>query len=138
MCSLSVKSSDIYKRRLYQIFSNQFQRKTPPCLLCPSMFPTMSTFGFTKNNCLTVFTNLLAAILFKVHVQLLNNESKQFTRHRYFFTLQIYVNSKVCGLIQQMLTAFHQQSSVLQSHILTLKGVVLKSFHNPHLIGVLL
>ena len=66
MCSLSVKSSDIYKRRLYQIFSNQFQRKTPPCLLCPAMFPTMSISGFTKNECLTAFTNLLTAMVFKV------------------------------------------------------------------------
>ena len=139
MCSLSVKSSDIYKRRLYQIFSNQFQGKTPPCLLCPTMFPTMSTFGFTKNNCLTVFTNLLVAILCKVHVQLLDNESKQFTWHQFLhITKNLHQLESIDGLIQQMFTAFHQESSVFQSHILTLKRLVLKSFHNPHLIGVLL
>ena len=135
MCSLSVKSSDIYKRRLYQIFSNQFQGKTPPCLLCPTMFPTMSTFGFTKNNCLTVFWQPYSVrFMFNCSTMSQNNSHAIGISSLCKSTsTQKYVDS-----IQQMFTAFHQESSVFQSHILTLKRLVLKSFHNPHLTGVLL
>ena len=111
MCSLSVKSSDIYKRRLYQIFSNQFQRKTPLCLLCPTMFPTMSTFGFTKNNCLTVFWQPYSVrFMFNCSTMSQNNSHDI----NFFTSLKIFINWKV--LMDSFNKCSQPSIKSLQSH----------------------